>query len=343
MNKTVVLSIRGVALSLLLTACAMQGAPEPSYPPPFSPPAPRWTTYQFSWQAPAAPVAKPAPLTVAVVKPFAADKESAFAALAFRKMAKGFAGSMGTDLDKALVAKGVKVSGPHDAWDEMTYADKQAADMALAPKVFLTAEIRHEPGRIVGGQAPGGGGGGGGVQERLGPQQLVQARPILVAAAGGPMPFLAAREVAMGRNPSARRDARVAQRGKGGDPEPPPLPPAGPAYIERKFTMIVQGHIALEIREPLSNQKLWVKKLELEPVEHSGTEYFEAPEGSVTASAAEPDANSKLLVDAKQEALADVMQQWYPAIMQKCWKYLDVAEMLSLKPQVEEIRKVKRY
>ena len=98
-----------------------------------------------------------------------------------------------------------------------------------------------------------------------------------------------------------------------------------------------------EIREPLSNQKLWVKKLELEPIEHKGVEYFEAAAGSTTGSPAEPDANSKLLVDGRQEALADVMQQWYPAIMQKCWKYLDVAEMLSLKPQVEEIRKIKRY
>jgi hypothetical protein len=304
-----------LGFALVLFSCGIYAETPPSLPV-FSLPAARWTTYQFSWQAPAAAAAEPVPLTVAVVRPFAADKESVFADPAYRKLAKGFAQSMGVDLDKTLVAKGIKVSGPHETWDDMTYADKQTAHMALTPKVFLSAEIRHEPGVIVGGEQPGGGGGGRGAA----PQRL--DRPILLAAAGG---------------------ALWAQRGGKGGEEPPPPAPTGPSYIERRFTMVLQGHIALEIREPLSNQKLWVKKLDLDPIEHKGIEYFEGPAGGVTGSPAEPEVTSRLLVDGKQEAMADVMQQWYPAVMAKVWRHLDPAELMSLKPQVDEIRKIKRY
>ncbi len=223
--------------------------------------------YNFHWSPQQQQPDPSVKLTIAVVKPNF-DKESTIveAGQLYRKFAKGFQRSMAVDMDKCLITKGIKVQGPHDTWDDMTYPDKQTADLAFTPQVFLTATIKYEPDGDVEGD-----------------------------------------------------------------------------YIQRPFNMNVQGHIAYELREPLSNQKLWIKKLELEPIDYRWVECYEAipiwdAQGNFHGHSA-----GKLLYDGKQDAMANVMEKWYPTIMDKAWTYMNTDEMMNMKPQVEEIRKSKRY
>ncbi len=275
--------------------CLACAAPQPREPRPV--PQSR-DTYEFHWnggqdQAPSVG------LTVAVVRPHYADQDSALSEPGYRKFAKGFAKSAGVDLDKVLVGKGCRVSGPHESWDDITYPDKQSADLALTPKIFLTTVVKYDRDRSPGGAVSGGRGG----------------KASRASSSGGSR---------AGNDGIVPNDGAV-------------------DWVERPVFMSVQGFVAFELREPLSNQKLWVKKLELEPEDTRTIECYEAEpilnsEGWTTGYRA-----GKLLYDGKQDALADLMEKWYPEIMSKARTYLNTEEMLNMKPQVEEIRKNKRY
>jgi hypothetical protein len=205
-------------------------------------------------------------MTVAVVAPSWAQNSVVYDA-AYKNFAAGFSNSLAADLDKILVAKGLKVSGPFRTYDEITYSDKRSADLVLMPVVFLTAQYMYGAPVEVG---------GGGVVD----------------------------------------------------------------YVARKLTMTGQGFVEFVLVEALSREKLWVKKLDLDAQTIGSTEAYTAslvnnPETNVPARVDV----GPLVFSGKQEAIADAMTQWYPTIAQKAWTYLDIEEMASLKPQVEEIRK----
>jgi hypothetical protein len=83
------------------------------------------------------------PLTVAVVRPHYRVTGSALVHRRYRKVAQGFSASMGVDKERILISKGLKVRGPFPSFDEMTYADKNTADLALAPTLFLEIEFKY--------------------------------------------------------------------------------------------------------------------------------------------------------------------------------------------------------
>lgn len=204
--------------------------------------------------------------TICVVRPDFA-RESSVSAQTYKHFAAGFSASLGADLDKLLVAKGANVIGPYATYDDITYPDKKAADLALTPVVFLSTS---EP---------------------------LWGAPALV--------------------------------GRGGVAD----------YVERKFSMTLQGFVEFVLIESLSRQKLWVKKLDLEPQVVAGVQVFEAKplvdpmSGLVTRVDV-----GKPLYAGVEEAIGDAMMRWYPTIAQKAWTYLDSEEMRTLKPQVQEIR-----
>lgn len=236
-------------------------------PPPHvavGPPSAR-SAYQYTWSPPGGAVAGPAGLTITVVNPQWAQ-ESIVLQQAYKNFAAGFSNSLASDLDKLLVAKGVKVSGPYATYDDITYPDKRSAEFALTPVVFLTASFKWGP----------------------------------------PVPV-----------------------GSGGVAD----------YIERKFSLTAQGFVEFVLVEPLSRQKLWVKKLELEPQTIQGVEAYAANVVTDTATGQPVRTDvGPMLYDGKQDAMADAMTHWYPIIAEKAWTYLNTDEMTSLKPQVVEIR-----
>ena len=106
-------------------------------------PSSHWNdNYFYNYEPPkkAAPVSIRA--NVIIVNPSYKEAESAFADATYLKVGKGFSKSMGVDLDKIMVAKGMTVVGPHATLDDVTYPDKKGADLTLAPRVFLTADLK---------------------------------------------------------------------------------------------------------------------------------------------------------------------------------------------------------
>ena len=209
-------------------------------------------------------------VNVIVVNPFYREAESAFTDAMYAKIGKGFSKSMGVDLDKIIVSKGMTAIGPYQTLDDVTYPDKKNADITLAPRVFLLTDTKFS-------------------------------------------------------DPFHREYQGVGHR-------------------VRPFTMKISGWIAYEMREPLSGQKMWVKKLELEDRQVNDVEIYEA-----VAQRKDQYGNvlqwgeGKLKYSGREEALANALRDYYPVIMEKAWTYLNTDEILYLKEQTKELRDRKVY
>lgn len=121
----------------------------------------------------------------------------------------------------------------------------------------------------------------------------------------------------------------------------------------KEFKMMVGGWVSFVMQEPLSEEKMWIKKLELDQKEISGFDLYTTTPvykntygffGGVTGRRISGyNKTDKLVLDGKVEALADYLKVMYPVIISKFWTYLDSEEMLNLKKQTKEIRELKRY
>ena len=214
------------------------------------------------------------PITIAVVNPYYKEEDSALGTQMFGKIGKGFAASMGADLDKVLIAKGVTTTGPFPSLDEITYGQKKDAALILAPRLFVTTEIKYSK-----------------------PQAVM-------------------------RNIGTT--------------------------MERQFSMNVTGWISFNMQESLSGQKMWIKRLELEPVHVDGVEIFEAiPQYGNDGCGGRPlvgfDTSDKRLYVGQVDALAGALKQMYPVIISQFEKYLDTEEMMQLQEKGKEIRASKVY
>ena len=271
-------SLPGVIFILtILGACG--GVPQQPHRPAALPTSPWGNGYSFSWSPP--PGSKEArPLTIAVVNADFNVKDCNPSVLYYRQVVKGFAHSLAVDLDRALVAKGIRVTGPFDAFNDLTYAEKQAADFALTPAVCVkNMNVGYGPMRSVGYD-------------------------------------------------------NVTD------------------YVVKPFMLDMEIEILFVLKEPSTEEKLWVKKIGLDPAREWGDEAYQAVPRmkpiTVSGGLFSPDHQEQvpdgydsgaLLYDGKQDAIATMFRKLYPTIMAKAWTYLDVDEMLHMKPTVEEIRK----
>lgn len=122
---------------------------------------------------------------------------------------------------------------------------------------------------------------------------------------------------------------------------------------EKHFKMTVTGWISFVMQEPLSGEKMWIKRLEIEPIEVHGFDAYttfpemrtevgfwggvtEIPTGRVVL-------GSQLFHDGRADALATALAQVYPTMMDRFWRLVDPDEMLVLRAQGEEIRALKVY
>jgi hypothetical protein len=120
-------------------------------------------------------------------------------------------------------------------------------------------------------------------------------------------------------------------------------------WMERDFEMSTSGWVSFVMEEPLSGEKMWLKKVELDPVVQRGVEAFEAiPQystvrGLTTRTVLSGYNQGKLLYDGKVDGMADTLKQMYPIIMEKCWTYIDPDEVVALQEKGKEIRASKVY
>ncbi|MGA2083279.1 MAG: hypothetical protein ABSH53_22105 [Holophaga sp.] len=278
----------------LMVACAPPAAAPPP-PPPQQVPVSAWGGhFSFSYTPPAA-TAEPASAnaTILVVNPSYKDHESAFARRDFEKIGKGFSASMGVDMDKILIAKGLTSKGPFSAIDELTYSDKKNSDLTLNPTVFITSDVKF------------------GKWEVEGQTYVTEGRTITV--------------------------------------------------MTRPFELRVGGWVSFVMQEPLSGEKMWIKKLELDEKSYTGKEYCEAkaqyhtnttttgngslffPYQTNTEQVLDGYNPGDLLFSENVDDMAGYVKEIYPVVMKKCWDYIDPEEVNSLKSKVAEIRKAKVY
>ncbi|MFH1725597.1 MAG: hypothetical protein ABII00_13390 [Elusimicrobiota bacterium] len=378
------------ALLVMLASCAPRVYLE-TMPPGSSP----WGgKYAMTYNPPEMPTAERVPVTVAVVNPAYKGQELSESSLAdplYSKVGKGFSASMGNDLDKILIAKGVTTTGPFASRDEITYNEKKGASVILAPHVLLTSQIKyHGDFRMIVNGPPGNTIRKAKIEKQVykfskaytkrGPNsEKVKklARKWAVKVTSG-MPSSVtdewAKKFASGemivsydqtapshsagahkaagsrlfgtRSKKTRQGRLIATAGSAEDAS------FGLARFERNFTMTTSGWMYFIMQEPLSGEKLWVKKLELDPVEVKGTEAY-SPAHNIRivndpcAGQLEIPVGLKpgenLVFDGRSDAMATTIQNMYPVIMEKFETYLDPAEIESLKQKAKEIREHKVY
>ena len=102
--------------------------------------------------------------------------------------------------------------------------------------------------------------------------------------------------------------------------------------------------LTFELREPLSAEKMWIKRLDLGTMERSyqvGVEKYQYQDPS------NPWVQQWRLgeeqFNTKPDALAGILNEVYPKIMNSAWIYLNTEELLKLNEKVTEIRQLKRY
>jgi hypothetical protein len=265
----------GLLAVLLVWLGIFPACTAPNEAPPL--PASAWgERYAYSYNPPAQGSMPPGsvPVAVAVVNPSYRETDSALLNNLYSKVARGFTTSMGTDLDKILIAKGMTTTGPYPSLDEITYSEKKNAELTLAPKIFISTEVKY-----------------------------------------GDM------------HPSHRKEGLT---------------------MEREFTMSISGWVSFIMQEPISGEKMWIKKLELDPVQVAGIEIFEAVPRYGNSGCGGPQiigytATEKHLYQGQTEAMAGALKQLYPVIMNEFQRYLDSDEMAQLKEKGKEIRARKVY
>ncbi len=73
--------------------------------------------------------------TVAVVNPFFREPDSVLADPRFSPVGRGFSESLGVDMDKVLVSKGITVLGPFPAYDEITLGGLGQTEVTIEREV----------------------------------------------------------------------------------------------------------------------------------------------------------------------------------------------------------------
>jgi len=108
--------------------------------------------------------------------------------------------------------------------------------------------------------------------------------------------------------------------------------------------LTVEVWLTFELREPLSNEKMWIKRLELGTMERS---YQVGVERYMYQDPSNPWVQQWRLgeeqFNTKPDALAGILNEVYPKIMKSAWVYLNTEELLKLNEKVTEIRQLKRY
>jgi hypothetical protein len=102
--------------------------------------------------------------------------------------------------------------------------------------------------------------------------------------------------------------------------------------------------LTFELREPLSAEKMWIKRLDLGTMERS---YKVGVEKYMYQDPNNPWVQQwrygEEQFNTKPDALASILNEVYPNIMKSAWVYLNTEELLKLNEKVKEIRQLKRY
>ena len=388
-----ILSVLGWVAVLISCAPALMVVTAPGNTSPWK------GKYALSYNPPDKKNAQTIPITIAVVNPGYKGEglsESMLATRIYDKVGRGFSSSMGNDLDKVLITKGLTTMGPYASREEITYDEKKGAALTLAPQIFIETTIKYDGELQKIAYGPDGNavkdsklwefvnkmmlaynkGGANSPQVKKVAQDWAvivtsgipknEVGPIIkewtdIFASGANMSLIeepAADMQAGGAPPVAapslgRQKGMMASRTGGGARGKATKDASfGLARFERKFTMTTSGWMYFTMHEPMTGEKMWVKKLELDPVEIQGTEAYSSTArivmmndgcGGVMEVPQGLEPGPYIVYDGKADAMATTLQKMYPIIMGKFAAYLDPEELEALNQKGADIRTRKVY
>lgn len=100
--------------------------------------------------------------------------------------------------------------------------------------------------------------------------------------------------------------------------------------------LIMGGSVWLSMLEPLSGEKMWLKRVEIEPVQKPFVITY-----NVETRAGQQHKN--ILSDTSERAVTVVLNKIYPIVLQQAWTYFNPEEVMHIKKQADEVRERKRY
>jgi len=120
-------------------------------------------------------------------------------------------------------------------------------------------------------------------------------------------------------------------------------------WFAKTVEVKVEGWVVLILREPLTSEKIWVKKIEVgEKTEQAEIYAEKVPVGSKPGVITIPVPwlqyqPGTIVYDGRPDAVANAVKKIYPEIMHTAWRHLYTQEILILKEKAQEIRRLKRY
>ena len=180
-----------------------------------------------------------------------------------------------TDIEKILVEKGYHTLGPFDSIDEMTFSQKDSANLILAPVFDVNLDQV-----------------GGGIKQGL-------------------------------------------------------------SYSTQEGTMTMHGSVSLALFEPLTREKVWIKRFDLEPYSEpyqtNVLEHYQEVRQGLNGQSSVNVGNIFLnnikprTADTQVSTTISILNHFYQMAMKKIWDHLDPREIDSLKTDAEKLKKRKQY
>jgi hypothetical protein len=118
-------------------------------------------------------------------------------------------------------------------------------------------------------------------------------------------------------------------------------------YIE-EGDVIVSGVVTLTLRESLTSEKLWIKRIEVDPIakpyrfvaKYKAPYHIEQTLGVMGVSLSSGSTEEK---DDTDQVLAAALSEFYTAFGEKLWRHIDPEEWSKYLDQAENLRRGKRY
>ncbi len=107
----------------------------------------------------------------------------------------------------------------------------------------------------------------------------------------------------------------------------------------RKGRLTVEGWLNYEMREPLSGEKMWIKKFDLGTFERDYQVGVERYCKNTSDPWANPIwVNGDVMFNTKGDAFASVLGEIYPQIMDRAWTFINTEELLDMMGKIRELR-----
>jgi hypothetical protein len=297
---TIVRSCAAIGLNVFLLGSLAHCGPQPSAAAP-APAAAAPKPYQpnFSYK-PTSTSATKLDVTIGVVLP--STPASATAAATYLKanqndeVVKGMLSAMGASFAEILIAKGFNTKGPFMSLNEMTFPEKKGSDLLLYPEFDFEVTLQTT--------------------------NLQKAAPPPAASAA---------------KPESKNTTNVMDLFGGGEKKPEPAP-AAPAAAGRTgdtcdLVLTVTGNVLFVAQEPLSSERMWIKRLDVSAAKQTFNGQVGAPCGG---------AQGEWSLEV-HDAWAKAHEVVYQSAMKSLDNYVNGEEFQGLKKQSDELRQKKTY